>query len=371
MRRFLIAVILCALTAVSGAWTLQWDSGSDWPTGTTVTACLNNVCVNGITGNSQSFSEVYPPGTVLHGTAQAVPPVGYQCGDPLAACPPSAIAEIAQTFPSDQSAPNRSAWTASTTGGNMAGFGFVAGSFVSNPSTASASTITATTTANAQSGDVILAVLTFDSDGSVSVSSVVSTNTTWTEVTDFRHTSYNQGYKLWQGVVTGSVPSGSTITATLSGARVYRSIQTAIFRSDNGSAAQPVQLAATTLYAGGENSTLTDGLSVTVSPTGSNALTIVEILEVDDFSTSTSESSPGTGYTQIAEGTTFTGEIGPYLWAIKTGASAGSQNVTATYTNLVSYNASLTAVVLEGGSSSASSLPIGFYQHSYSALLGR
>lgn len=110
MKRFLIAVALCAATAVSGAWTLQWDAGIDWPAGTTVTACLNGVCVNGITGNSQSFNEIYPPGTVLHGTAQAVPPSGYQCGDPLGPCPPSAIEEIAQTIPSNQSPPTVSAF---------------------------------------------------------------------------------------------------------------------------------------------------------------------------------------------------------------------------------------------------------------------
>lgn len=118
MRRFLFAVALCVITAVSGAWTLQWNAGSDWPPGTTVTACLNEICVNGISGNSQSFPDTYSPGTVLHGTAQAIPPSGYQCGDPLAECSPSAIAEIAQTIPSDQSQPNRAAWAA--TGAGMA-----------------------------------------------------------------------------------------------------------------------------------------------------------------------------------------------------------------------------------------------------------
>ena len=118
MRRFLIAVALCAIAAVSGAWTLQWDADSSWPTGTTVTACLNGACVAGVTGTSQPFAGNYSPGTVLHGTAQTVPPPGYQCGEPLAACPPSAIAEIAQTIPSDQSQPNRAAWAA--TGSSMA-----------------------------------------------------------------------------------------------------------------------------------------------------------------------------------------------------------------------------------------------------------
>lgn len=253
----------------------------------------------------------------------------------------------------------------------MAGFDFVSGSFVSNPSTASASTITATTTAAAQSGDVILAVLTFDSYGSVTVSSVTSTNTTWTEVADFSHTSYDQAFKLWKGVVTGSVPIGSTITATLSSSRTYRSIQTAIFRSDNGSAASPVQLAASTLYGNTANPTTTDGMSVTVSPTGTNSLTIVEILEIEDFYNSTASSSPGTGFTQISEGDIFSGGVGPYLWAIKTGVSAGSQSVTGTYSRSSSYPSTITAVVLEGGASSASSLPIFLNQYSYSALLGR
>ena len=154
MKRFLIAVVLCAITAVAGAWTLQWNAGGDWPTGTTVTACLNNVCVNGITGNSRAFSEVYPPGTVLHGTAQAVPPAGYQCGVPLALCPPSAIAEIAQTIPSDQQYPNRSAWIA--TGGLMA-----APTFVAQYATAFNSNATPKTAMSAvaiNSGDVLVMV---------------------------------------------------------------------------------------------------------------------------------------------------------------------------------------------------------------------
>ena len=124
MNRFLVAVALCVATAISGAWTLQWTPSSDGPAGTTVTACLNDICVNGITGTSQAFSEVYPPGTVLHGTAQAVPPAGSQCGDPPVDCQNSVIAEISQTIPADQQYPNTSAWVA--TGGLMAAPTFVA-----------------------------------------------------------------------------------------------------------------------------------------------------------------------------------------------------------------------------------------------------
>lgn len=152
MRRFLVAVALCAITAVAGAWKLQWNAGSDWPVGTTVTACLNNVCVNGITGTSQSFSETYPPGTVLHGTAQAVPPVGYQCGTPPATCPPSSVAEIAQTIPSDQQYPNKSAWI--STGGVMAAPTFVAN--YATEFTNGSTPKTAMSAVSVSSGDVLV-----------------------------------------------------------------------------------------------------------------------------------------------------------------------------------------------------------------------
>ena len=154
MKRFLIAVALCAITAVSGAWTLQWNADANQTPGTTVTACLNGVCVSGVTGNSQSFSESYSPGTVLHGTAQAVPPAGYQCGEPLALCPPSSVAEIAQTIPSDQQYPNKSAWI--STGGVMA-----APTFVAQYATAFNTTASPKTAMNAvaiNSGDVIVVV---------------------------------------------------------------------------------------------------------------------------------------------------------------------------------------------------------------------
>ena len=369
MKRFLIAAALCALTAVSGAWTLQWNADANQTPGTTVTACLNGVCVSGVTGNSQSFSESYSPGTVLHGTAQAVPPAGYQCGEPLALCPPSSVAEIAQTIPADQGAPNQSAWTTSTNGGAMAGFDFVSGSFANVLDGAPSNTITINTPVSAQSGDIFLAVISFGASGNPSISSVTTTNTTWSEVIDLSHPGNGQVFKLWKGLVTGSVSSGSTITATISTVVDYQVMQVALFRSDNGSAANPVQLSANTLYY--SNPISTDGMSVTVSPTGSNSLTIVEILEIEDYPASTADSSPGTGFTQIAEGDTFSGGVGPYLWAIKTGASTGSQNVTGTYSKSAAYNSTITAVVLEGGASSASSLPIFLNQYSYSALLGR
>ena len=152
MRRFLIAVALCAITAVSGAWTLHWNADSGWPAGTTVTACLNSECIAGITGASQVFSGAYLPGTVLHGTAQAVPPAGYQCGEPPAPCPPSSVAEIAQTIPADQQRPDRSAWVA--TGGLMA-----APTFVAQYATAFNSNTTPKTAMSAvaiSSGDVLV-----------------------------------------------------------------------------------------------------------------------------------------------------------------------------------------------------------------------
>jgi hypothetical protein len=119
MKKLLMAVALCLLSAICslgvaeylGAITLQWNSAADWPVGTTVEACINADCVSGITSNEQSFTTP-PSGTVLQAKARAIPPTGYQCGDPLAICQPSVWAIIPDTaLPSDQNLPLKSAWT--------------------------------------------------------------------------------------------------------------------------------------------------------------------------------------------------------------------------------------------------------------------
>lgn len=87
--------------ATADAITLQWDAGANWPAGTTVEACLNAGCVSGISGNAQYFSTP-PPGTVIDARARAIPPSGYQCGDPTATCQPSPWATLAQSVPYGQ-----------------------------------------------------------------------------------------------------------------------------------------------------------------------------------------------------------------------------------------------------------------------------
>lgn len=99
MKRVLLALALCLVTALCGALTLRWDAGADWPAGTTVEACVNADCIAGITATEQSFSTP-PPGTVLDARARAVAPDGRM----------SEWAAIAKTLPADQPSPGRAVW---------------------------------------------------------------------------------------------------------------------------------------------------------------------------------------------------------------------------------------------------------------------
>ena len=255
MKRFLIAVVLCALAVTSGAWTLQWNPGSDWPTGTTVIACVNGECVNGITGTSQSFSAVYPAGTVLHGTAQAVPPAGYQCGEPLAPCPPSIIAEISQTIPADQSQPDKNAWTI---GNQMADpvFGEIGTAYISaNTAVSSLST----TILHVASGDFILVLLAREQQENCTGVASTSPALTFTKVATIAQDA-NISMDVWAAIATASA-SSMTISASYSDAQAWGDIASARW-SNAPSSITPVQ-----------SSTLSQMSSATTNRTATNVTT--------------------------------------------------------------------------------------------------
>jgi hypothetical protein len=102
MRRWIWLLLALVASVASGQrlTTFAWDAGADWPTGTTVELCgTGDVCQTGITGTQGTLLLPVSPGEVIQGMARAIPPPGYQCGEPLALCPPSEWATVAQTWP--------------------------------------------------------------------------------------------------------------------------------------------------------------------------------------------------------------------------------------------------------------------------------
>lgn len=92
-------LILCGNVAVARNTTFAWDASPTWPQGTTVELEANGASANGITATQHTIDVPVQPGGVISARARAVPPSGYQCGDPLSLCPPSPWATLVQTFP--------------------------------------------------------------------------------------------------------------------------------------------------------------------------------------------------------------------------------------------------------------------------------
>lgn len=86
-------------TAQARQTTFAWNADPAWPTGTTVELDANGTSANGITENRYTLDVNVLPGEIIHAKVRAIPPEGYQCGDPIGTCPPSIWTEIAQTFP--------------------------------------------------------------------------------------------------------------------------------------------------------------------------------------------------------------------------------------------------------------------------------
>ena len=102
--RIVIASIALVLgfsgAAIARPVTFAWDAGQSWPAGTTVELEANGASANGITENQHTIDVNVQPGEIINARARAIPPSGYECGDPLALCPPSPWSEsLVQTAP--------------------------------------------------------------------------------------------------------------------------------------------------------------------------------------------------------------------------------------------------------------------------------
>ena len=78
-----------------------WDRGPGWPAGTTVELCSNGVCADGITATLHTLDVPVTKGDMLDAKARAIPPTGYQCGEPPEICPPSEWVTLSGRIPFD------------------------------------------------------------------------------------------------------------------------------------------------------------------------------------------------------------------------------------------------------------------------------
>lgn len=100
MRRYLFLLfVLCISAAFATSVNFAWDPGENYPPGVTYDLYANEATAQGITGTTQSLDVTGSPGEPLSAGVRAVPPAGYQCGDPLVECHPSAYATLDTVIP--------------------------------------------------------------------------------------------------------------------------------------------------------------------------------------------------------------------------------------------------------------------------------
>ena len=99
---FIALALGLSAAAIARQVTFAWDASPTWPAGTTVELEANGASANGITATTHTLDVPVNPGELINARARAIPPAGYECGDPLASCPPSPWSEsLIATLPPD------------------------------------------------------------------------------------------------------------------------------------------------------------------------------------------------------------------------------------------------------------------------------
>ena len=144
--------LLCAFSAEARVTVFAWDAVPSWPAGTTVELEANGATATGITGTQYTLDVPVQPGEMINARARAIPPAGYECGDPLALCSPSPWTTLAQTLPDVPSG----LWARWTRQGNSV---MAVIETTSTVSYAARTNTTITAPSGIVNGDVLLAIL--------------------------------------------------------------------------------------------------------------------------------------------------------------------------------------------------------------------
>ena len=82
-----VVLALASQSAMALPLTFVWDAGQNWPSGTTIELEANGATANAIAATQYTINVPVQPGEVINARVRAIPPTGYECGDPLALCP--------------------------------------------------------------------------------------------------------------------------------------------------------------------------------------------------------------------------------------------------------------------------------------------
>lgn len=229
MCRWLWLLLLLALVATVASGqrltTFAWDQDPSWPLGTTIELCGNGpTCLTGITGLSATLSLPVNPGEVIQGMARAIPPPGYQCGEPLADCLPSEWATVQATWPANLI----NGWARY----QREEVTPVAASFVQQKASSiemgSATTVASgNLPSSVTAGNALIAFIFYQRPGlsetSVSLTDTAGSNDSWIEVdTSFWSNVYYFGARVFYLPNTAS--GTANIQATFGGASINRTI---------------------------------------------------------------------------------------------------------------------------------------------------
>jgi hypothetical protein len=160
------------------------------------------------------------PGEVIQGMARAIPPSGYQCGSPLALCPPSEWATVAQTWPGTPVAPW--AWKEEIVA--VADPTYEGSGTLYYQGSTSASSFSTTIT-NVAVGDLL--VVQVQRDGQSNITGVASTSPALTFARQSRADSGVPDIYFYQDIYTAiatTAASSMVITASYSDSRQWGSM---------------------------------------------------------------------------------------------------------------------------------------------------
>lgn len=182
-----IAFIMLFLGSTANAriTTIAWTNDPFWPSGTTIELEANGASATGITGTQYTLDIPVQSGEIINVRVRAVPPAGYQCGDPIGPCPPSDWTTLVQTWPSVPSG----LWARwARLGGSVMAAGF--GSYSAISDIDADNTVTAPVPSGLTSGDLWLVFI--QTDTAYNASNTITVPSGWTAVTAGAHGGGNQ-----------------------------------------------------------------------------------------------------------------------------------------------------------------------------------
>lgn len=215
------ALGLASQSATAIPLTFAWNAWQDWPSGTTIELEANGVTADGITATQHTIDVPVQPGEVISARARAIPPTGYQCGDPLGSCESSDWATLAQTLPA---VPTNVWGNIETIGGNPMALSIAeltSGSGTSNPgTTASISPTSGRQWLASVAVSVVGGYVTTSSD----TVAITGAGLTWTAVGQVKVFGSRRGIYVLKG--TGTPSSGAlTITFTPGAGATFESFK--------------------------------------------------------------------------------------------------------------------------------------------------